>query len=73
VEIKSIKTRAESCSKQLKGGIQSIQNSGFKGERHVNAKTKRFDQAAREREEFLKELAAIRARSVSRQQEEPLT
>jgi hypothetical protein len=40
---------------------QSIQNSEFRGERHVNAKIKRLDQATREREEFLKELAEVRA------------
>jgi len=61
-EIKTIKTKAELCSRQLKGWIQSIQNSDFKGERHVNARTKRLQQAAREREEFLKELAEVRAR-----------
>ena len=58
---KTIKTKAELCSRQLKGWIQSIQNSDFKGERHVNARTKRLQQAAREREEFLKELAEVRA------------
>jgi four helix bundle protein len=61
-ETKPLKARAESCSKQLKGWAQSLQNSRFKGERHVNAKTKRAEQAAREREEFLRELAEIRER-----------
>jgi four helix bundle protein len=61
MEIRTIRTKAESCSKQLKGWIQSIQNSEFRGERHVNAKIKRLDQATREREEFLKELAEVRA------------
>jgi four helix bundle protein len=65
MEIRTIRTKAESCSKQLKGWIQSIQNSDFKGERHVNARTKRLQQTAREREEFLKELAEIRARDAS--------
>lgn len=61
-ETKPLKARAESCSKQLKGWAQSLQNSRFKGERNVNAKTKRAQQAAREREEFLRELAEIRER-----------
>ena len=64
-EIKLIRQKAESCSRQLKGWIQSLQNSDFKGERHVNAKTKRHEQAAREREEFLKELAEIRAKGAA--------
>ena len=49
-EIRTLKPKAESCSRQLKGWIQSLQDSEFRGERHVNQKTKRIDQAARERE-----------------------
>ena len=60
-EIDSVKTMAESCSRQLKAWIQSIQDSSFKGERHVNSRTKRQDQEALERDEFMKELAEIRA------------
>lgn len=61
-EINSVKATAESCSRQLKAWIQSIQNSRFKGERHVNSRTKRQDQEAFQRDEFLKEIADIRAR-----------
>jgi hypothetical protein len=60
--IKSLKIKAESCSRQLKAWIQSIQDSSFKGERHVNSKSKRQDQEALERDEFMKELSEIRAR-----------
>jgi hypothetical protein len=52
-EISVLKQRAESCSRQLKAWAQSLQNSDFRSERHVNQRTKRLDQAAREREEFL--------------------
>lgn len=62
-EINVLKQRAESCSRQLKGWTQSLQNSDFRGERHVSQKTKRMAQAAREREEFLNELAEIRAKA----------
>lgn len=61
-DIKELKLRAESCSRQLKAWIQSLQNSDFKGERHVNSRTKRKDQEALERNEFMKELSEIRAR-----------
>ena len=64
-EIKMLKPKAESCSRQLKGWIQSLQDSDFKGERHVNQETKRVDQAARDREEFLKELAEIRTKAAA--------
>src|SRR5437763_8145146 len=61
-DTKTLKAKAESCSRQLKGWAQSLQDSDFKGERNVNTKTKRTTQAARERDEFLKELAEIRAK-----------
>src|SRR6058998_1786672 len=32
-EIRTLKLQAESCSRQLKGWIQSLQNSEFRGER----------------------------------------
>ena len=61
-----LKKRAESCSRQLKAWAQSLQDSNFKGERHVNQRTKRLDQAAREREDFLKELADIRSKGATK-------
>src|SRR5438046_2795794 len=60
--IKLLKSKAESCSRQLKAWAQALQNSDFKGERHVNQKMKRAAEAAKEREEFLNELAEIRAK-----------
>ena len=64
-EIEDLKQKAESCSRQLKAWSQSLQDSDFKGERHVNQKTKRIEQAARDREEFLKELSEIRQKAAS--------
>ena len=62
-EIKATKLKAESCSRQLKAWIQSIQDSDLKGERYVNEKTRRAAETTRQREEFLAELAAIRHKS----------
>lgn len=62
-EVGKVKSKAESCSRQLKAWAKALQDSDFKGERHVNAKTKRAAQAAREREEFLNELAETRAKA----------
>jgi len=64
--IKPLKTKAEGCSRQLKAWAQSLQDSDYKGQRNVNRKTRRIDKAAREREEFLKELAEIRAKAASK-------
>ena len=60
--IKKLKTKSESCSRQLKAWASSLQNSEFKGQRHVNSSSRRAAQAAKEREEFLNELAEIRAK-----------
>jgi hypothetical protein len=40
-EIDALKRKAESCSRQLKAWAQSLQDSDFKGERHVNQKARR--------------------------------
>jgi len=61
----SVKSKAESCSKQLKAWAESLQNSDYKGERYVTEKLKRSDQATREREEFLKELLEIRKKDAA--------
>lgn len=62
---KPLKSKAESCSRQLKAWAKSLQDSNFKGERHVNSRVKRAAQAAKEREGFLNELAEIRAKAKS--------
>jgi hypothetical protein len=71
LEVNKLKQRAEGCSRQLKGWAQSLQNSDYKGERHVNQKIKRIEQAAREREEFLKELAEVRAKAAAAKASNP--
>ena len=64
-DIRTVNSKAESCSKQLKAWAESIQNSDYKGERYVTEKLKRSDQATREREEFLKELSEIRKKAAA--------
>jgi four helix bundle protein len=66
IETKQLKSKAESCSRQLKAWAHALQNSDFKGERHVNVKTKRASQAAKERAKFLNELADIRAKAATK-------
>ena len=65
-DITQLKTKAESCSRQLKAWAQALQNSDFKGERHVSQKMKRAAQAARERQDFLNELAEVRAKAANK-------
>lgn len=64
-DIRAVRSKAESCSKQLKAWAESIQNSDYKGERYVTDKLKRSDQATREREEFLQELLEIRKKDAA--------
>jgi four helix bundle protein len=58
-----LRAKAESCSRQLRAWVESLQNSDLKGERFVNVRVRRDDQKSREREEFLKELGEIRNKS----------
>jgi four helix bundle protein len=59
-DLLKLKSRAESISKQLGAWIRSLRDSDLKGERYVSEKTRRADQAARERLEFVDELERIR-------------
>lgn len=61
-EISNLKSKAESISRQLRGWANALQNSEIKGQRYLTARTRKQSQAAKEREEFLKELAEIRAK-----------
>lgn len=61
-DIDQLRAKAESCSRQLKAWVGSLQNSDWKGERFVNVKVRRDDRKTREREEFLKELDEIKNR-----------
>ena len=61
-KMREVHSTAESCSKQLKAWIESLQNSDYRGERYVTEKLKRSELAVRQREEFLQELAEIRTR-----------
>lgn len=54
-EISNLKSMAESCSRQLRGWADSLQNSEIKGQRHLNAKTRQQDDEKKRAEEFRKE------------------
>jgi len=47
-----LKSKAESCSRQLKAWALSLQNSDFRGERHVNQRSKRAAEAAKSDKTF---------------------
>jgi four helix bundle protein len=60
--ITNLKSKAEEISRQLRAWADSLQNSDIRGQRYLTDKTKCLSKEAREREEFLKELAEIRNR-----------
>jgi four helix bundle protein len=62
-EISDIKMRAEGISRQLRAWCDSLQNSDIRGQRYLTDKSRRLAKQARERDEFLKELAEIRNRN----------
>jgi len=59
-EISNLKSLAESTARQLRAWADSLQNSGIKGQRYLTAKTRKADQAKRERDEFLQKLEQVR-------------
>jgi four helix bundle protein len=55
-EISNLKSLAESCSRQIRGWADSLQNSDIKGQRHLNNQTRTDFHANKRREAFEKQL-----------------
>ena len=55
-EIAGLKSHSEGISRQLRAWADSRQNPNIKGPRHLTDRGRRATKAAREREEFLKQL-----------------
>jgi four helix bundle protein len=67
-EISALKSRVESVSRQLRAWADSLQNSKIKGQRYLTNQSRRREQQAKEREEFLEELRRMRDPNVSKLQ-----
>ncbi len=61
-EISNLKSPAEQVSRQLRTWAGYLQNAEIQGQRYLTNKGKRLTREAREREEFIKELAEVRNR-----------
>ena len=59
-EISNLKSLAESIARQLRAWADSLQNSAIKGQRYLTDKTRKTDQAKRDRDEFLLTLEQVR-------------
>lgn len=55
-EISNLRSAAESCSRQLRGWADSLQNSEIKGQRHLNERTRAQDDQKRRAAAFQKQL-----------------
>jgi len=55
-EISNLKSLAESCSRQLRGWADSLQNSEIKGQRHLTDKSRRDEEQKKRATEFDKKL-----------------
>ena len=63
--IRNLQEQTESISRQLGAWIQSLLNSGMKGQRYVTEKVRAGDRKKIERDEFLEKLERIRSGSES--------
>lgn len=55
-QISNLKSIAESCSRQLRGWADQLQNSEIKGQRHLNERTRSRYHSKKDAEEFQQEL-----------------
>jgi four helix bundle protein len=55
-EISDLKSKAESCSKQIRGWADRLQNSDIKGQRHLNETTRELYEGQKRRAAFEKQL-----------------
>ena len=55
-QIANLKSVAESCSRQLRGWADSLQNSEIKGQRHLNRRTREQDEQTKKAKSLQKDL-----------------
>lgn len=60
-EISDLKLSAEKISRQLRGWADSLQNSAIRGQRYLTEKTRRTEQAEKDRKAFIEEIRRVRA------------
>lgn len=68
-EISNLISLAESCSRQLRGWADSLQNSDIKGQRHLNDKTRAASQERRRADEFMAQARAVIEANIARSRE----
>ena len=61
-EISNLRSKAESISRQIRGWLNSLQNTAITGQRYLNEKSKKIFNKEKDREGFIKELKKISGR-----------
>ncbi|MCG3130951.1 MAG: hypothetical protein FLDDKLPJ_01725 [Phycisphaerae bacterium] len=64
-EISNLKSLVESCSRQLRGWADSLQNSDIKGQRHLNDRSRQAYQSKRGADDFWRKLEEEQRRRVA--------
>jgi four helix bundle protein len=64
-EILNLKSFCESVSRQLGAWAEALKNSGIKGQRYLNEKSRKALRAAGEREEFAEELRCAQEQNIA--------
>lgn len=59
-EISNLKSDAEGISRQLRAWADKLQNTGIKGQRYLDEKSRKREKAQQDRQEFLRELDQFR-------------
>src|SRR5438128_2199739 len=68
-EISDLIQLAESCSRQLRGWADSLQNSDIKGQRHLNDTTRAAYQGRKRADEFMEQARAATEANIARSAE----
>ncbi|MDD5457949.1 MAG: four helix bundle protein [Phycisphaerae bacterium] len=58
-EISDLKLKAESCSRQIRGWTDNLQNSDIKGQRHLNEHSREMYESVKRRDAFEKQLEGV--------------
>lgn len=70
--ISNLRSLAESISRQLRGWVDSLQNSDIKGQRYLNEKTRKEYERQKDREEALAEIQQMREELTARLEAEQI-
>ena len=62
-QISNLKSASEEIARQLRAWAEKLQDSPIKGQRYLNEKTRRIDEAKRNRDDLLKELKAVQQKA----------